>query len=101
MNDKMINIKQIDGRDLKKRVGADRVIKRYHNKHKSGSGNFGYTIRMPDDSVYDITGDYGRDGTIYNLKVDTSYIGYRSLDQKDIDTINRIKRALYDISVGR
>lgn len=94
----MLNINQLNGNTIKKKIGAERVIKQYENKHVDGSGNFGYFIRH-DGTPYSIDGDYGRDGVIYNLRIGKTY-GNAPHTPKEADTIQLIRKALYEISQG-
>lgn len=94
----MLNIDQLNGNLIKKKIGAERVIKQYENKHVDGSGNFGYFIRK-DNTAYSIDGDYGRDGYIYNLRVGKTY-GNAPHTPKESETIQLIRKALFEISQG-
>lgn len=95
----MINIKQLNGNTIKKLVGAQRVMKQYENKHVDGSGNFGYYIRMKDMDSYSVRGDYGTDGSIYNMSVGVTYLNGITSPQQE-KNIELIKKALYTISIG-
>lgn len=61
-----IKIDELKGARLKKDLGLDRAIKRYHNKHVDGSGNFGFTL-IKNGKWYTLDGDYTRDGFVYHL----------------------------------
>lgn len=63
------NIHQLNGRDLKKRLDAKWVRKRYENKHKDGGGNFGYTIKFKNGSTIIFDGDYDPTGNVYYTRV--------------------------------
>jgi len=94
----MINIKQIKGNTIKKLTNAVRVRKTYENKHKDGSGNFGYVVVMKPDEWYRFDGDYGSDGVVYNLNINTYSGIYDS--QKNYNEVELIKNALHRISMG-
>lgn len=96
----MIKINQITGNKIKKLTGAERVRKSYHNKHKRGSGNFGFVVVFPNNDWYRIDGDYGVDGVVYNLRVNT-YGSRDMFNENQTKRIELIKKALYDISVGK
>ena len=70
-------------RELKKRdINIVRVVKRYHNKHKDGSGNFGFTIvtnptgntekdkwgRFKYEKWHSLDGEYNTDEEIFVLR---------------------------------
>lgn len=62
----------LTGKRLKNALGADRVKKRYENKHVDGSGNFGYVVVMPKhDRYYTIDGEYNSDRKITELRIGT------------------------------
>lgn len=63
---------ELKGTKLKKVVNAKRVGKHYHNKNKSG-GNFGITIRMKNDDVYQLNGYYNTDGVVYLMSFGEGY----------------------------
>lgn len=65
---------ELKGVSLKKDLNLDRAIKRYHNKHKDNSGNFGFTlikndIRFKDRLCFDLDGDYNSEKDIYSLSL--------------------------------
>ena len=65
-----LNGKQIKKDLIKKGLHIQRVIKRYHNKHKNGSGNFGFTITaLGNDGEMWLTldGEYDSNEEIYVL----------------------------------
>lgn len=67
-----LNINELTGTKLKKIFKLDNVKRTYHNKHKDGSGNFGYLFilnRPGTDyrNVWDFRGDYDKNGNIYHL----------------------------------
>lgn len=63
-----MNIKELNGRKLKKDLGLKSCLKRWHNKHVDKSGNFGYNLIVGDGKQdYEITGDYNSKGEIYSL----------------------------------
>jgi hypothetical protein len=91
----MINLNQLKGTTLRKIFGATRTAFGYHNKHKDGSGNFGINIiferegmidagcgiKTQDRSIYDITGAYQPDGSLYSLSFGVLYqAGSRGLE---------------------
>ena len=74
---KKVKIEDIKGHRIKKdlqgkEIPINRVIKRYHNKHKDGSGNFGFTIRVKDDNDetwHTMDGEYNSNGEITILEI--------------------------------
>jgi len=86
----MININELRGQKLKKDLGVYKAIKRYHNKHRDGSGNFGFTIRQ-DKRWFTLDGDYNRNGEITCL-----YFGLFSEAGEKI-SINSYQEAIRDM----
>jgi hypothetical protein len=70
----LLHIKQFSGAKLKKDLGVKRVRKIYHNKHKDGSGNFGFVIVVGRYKWFRIDGEYDNHGKIQKLTV--SEYGY-------------------------
>jgi len=69
-------------KDLRKAgIPVSHVIKRYHNKHKDGSGNFGFTVRVGNgwnDLWFTIDGEYNQNGEVTVLEIkDYGYSGDR------------------------
>ena len=63
-----MQIDELKGHKIKKDIEAETVRKEYHNKHKDGSGNFGFSIKYPENNtLYRLDGEYNRDGRIYYL----------------------------------
>jgi hypothetical protein len=65
-----IHISDITGPALKKHLGVRVAVKRYHNKHKDGSGNFGFTL-YKGEQCYDLAGSYDSTGKVYSLQFGT------------------------------
>jgi len=61
-----LTISQLSGLKLKEDIGFSRATKRYHNKHKDGSGNFGFTL-VKDDAWFNLSGDYDSKGNVWSL----------------------------------
>jgi hypothetical protein len=49
-----MNLDALSGCVLRKALNASNVRMTYHNKHKDGSGNFGFTIIFKKDGVKDV-----------------------------------------------
>lgn len=49
----VMNLDVLSGSTLRKALNASRVRMSYHNKHKDGSGNFGFVIVYEHDGVKD------------------------------------------------
>lgn len=49
-----MNLDALSGSILRKALNASNVRMTYHNKHKDGSGNFGFTIIFKKDGVKDV-----------------------------------------------
>ena len=96
----MINLTELNSISLRKATGASRVRMSYHNKHKDNSGNFGITIiferdglvdagcgiKTQDRSMYDISGMYAPDGSIYSLSFGALYqAGSRGLEDMSFE----------------
>lgn len=65
-------IKYDELKQLKKHLGDlfVRVGNQYRNKHKDGSGNFGYFMRtIGEGKVYELNGQYMPDGTIRGMRL--------------------------------
>lgn len=76
-----MNFKELSGNNLKRDLKASSVRKSYENKHKDGSGNFGFVIvfkleglkdigcgmKAPNDRWFQISGDYRPDKECYHL----------------------------------
>ena len=72
---------ELNGVKLRNELSATRALQSYRNKHKDLSGNFGICIvfrhegmvdigcgmKTQNRDVFEIHGDYGTDGTLYNL----------------------------------
>lgn len=63
----MININEINNRQLKKILGLKQAKYRYHNKNKSG-GNFGINFHHPSGNSYELCGRYRNDGTLTDIR---------------------------------
>jgi hypothetical protein len=80
-----INLIELSGNKLKADLKASRVRMSYHNKHKDGSGNFGFVIvyeleglkdigcgmTAPNESWFDLNGDYDNTKRVLNLTFGT------------------------------
>lgn len=64
----MINIKDLRGPKLKKDLVLRSVVKRWHNKNKSG-GNFGINLYPFNEPNYEITGYHDLKGNVTSLRV--------------------------------
>jgi uncharacterized protein with NRDE domain len=99
---KGLNFSALSGPKIKKFSGADRAVKRYHNKHKRGSGNFGFNIVWgtwgePNYINIDLNGDYDPSGEIYNLSVhEYGNRNSREYDEK-IKTVYRALKELVEV----
>lgn len=71
-----MKIQELNGTKLKKDLGLRRVIKRYHNRNKSG-GNFAYNLLMAGEKVgaihFELHGYHDIDGHITSLKLGRLY----------------------------
>jgi hypothetical protein len=80
-----INLSELSGNKLKADLKASRVNKSYHNKHKNGSGNFGFVIvyeleglkdvgcgmKVPNEEWFQLSGDYDSNKKLYHLDFGT------------------------------
>jgi len=62
-----MNIKELKSLIIKKKLSADSVCYRWHNKNNSG-GNFCIKIWGVNGRNYEISGDYDSEGTLMNLR---------------------------------
>lgn len=68
-----MKISEITGSKLKRDLEAKRALKSYHNKHRDGSGNFGFVVVFDDprgltgERWFRIDGDYSSTGEIRSL----------------------------------
>ena len=99
---KMININELKGFNLKKDINLKRVIKRWHNKNKSG-GNFGINLMTGGPKDYELTGYHTINGDIYSLGLGELYqVNTRIIDRdnyKDWDyekLVNLVKKVIHD-----
>lgn len=99
----MISISELTGHRLKKDLGAERCIKRYHNKHVDGSGNFGFTI-VKNRVWFTLDGDYGSDGAAYRLHYSTfGYTGdpFRGFAGASYEEFAKELSSYIDVKVAR
>ena len=61
-----INISEVRGQQIKKALGIDTCVKRYHNRNKSG-GNFGFTL-VKGDRWFDLNGYHDLTGHVKGLR---------------------------------
>jgi hypothetical protein len=60
--------KEINGRKIKKLLPfAESCRQTYHNKHVSGSGNFGFVLTDTNDKWWRFDGAYNNSKTLYRL----------------------------------
>jgi len=62
-----MNIKDLKSIVIKKKLDAERVCFRWHNKNKSG-GNFGINIWNVKGKDYEISGNYNVEGLLCGLR---------------------------------
>jgi hypothetical protein len=77
----VINLNELSGVTLRNALNASRVRMSYHNKHKDGSGNFGFVIvfehegvkdagcgiTVPNETWFQLSGSYNAQKEIYSL----------------------------------
>jgi hypothetical protein len=73
---------------LKRMLGAERVIKSWHNKHVDKTGNFGYVVVQKGKS-FQVVGEHDQEGEIQELKIVT----YGGTDFLEIDKSKTIGEA--------
>jgi len=78
----MINIKELRGTSLKRDLGLERVIKRWHNKNKSG-GNFGINLMTKQRPHYEITGYHDTQGNVTSLSFGELYQAGTTIFRRD------------------
>lgn len=81
-----MNIKELNGRAIKKALGAERVMFRWHNKNKSG-GNFGINILGVNKGDWEISGHYDTEGNILSLRFGKIYQAGMALSNRDFKEI--------------
>ena len=68
-----MKISEITGSKLKRDLGGKRALKSYHNKHRDGSGNFGFVVVFDDpgglagERWFRIDGEYSSTGEVTRL----------------------------------
>lgn len=76
-----MNLNELSGVILRKELRVSRVRQSYHNKHKDGSGNFGYVLVIekgglkdvgcgqtaPNESWFQLSGNYTAQKQLYGL----------------------------------
>lgn len=78
-----MKINELNGRKMKKDiVDCSRCIKRYHNKHVDGSGNFGFTVVVR-DKWFTIDGNYDSEGNVHSLSYGLYAYGTRKTKADD------------------
>lgn len=93
----MLNIIDLRGTTLKKLLGFDRAMKRYHNKNKSG-GNFGFTLikskneKRKKDYWFNLHGIYDTEGNIRSL-------GFSTFDFRKRHDFNEIPESMEDLAL--
>jgi len=78
-----VNIKELNGRTIKKALNAKRVSKRWHNHNNSG-GNFGIDIVPQDGQNMELTGNHNTSDIVTILEFGPQF----SLGQKIITPSN-------------
>lgn len=88
----------LSGTKLKKDLGAVRVSKSYHNKQKSGSGNFGFVMifktdkpKPHDEAWFRLSGVYDSGGKIVSL----GFGRYSSAGSRGIETFTYTELVSY------
>ena len=66
---------ELKGPRIKKSLNLKRISKNYHNKHKSGSGNFGFFMVTQAGDKFDLRGMYDSTGRITSLSFGKAYGG--------------------------
>ena len=90
-----MNIKELNGRSIKKSLNANRVHFQWHNRNNSG-GNFGINIRGLKGADFEISGDYDRQGTIHTLHFGyLCSLGIRMFE----DTFEKLMNSINEIVV--
>lgn len=90
-----MNIKDLNADVLKARfLGYNYITmgrKTYHNKHKNGSGNFGFILRVnnKDLTAIHLDGEYNTSGEITRLRISKNWRMFRDI-QDDIRTIQEL-----------
>jgi hypothetical protein len=77
-------IKDLKSIVIKKKLNAESVCFRWHNKNKSG-GNFGINICGVSDNDYGISGRYNDQGLLINLRFGFIYQRGIHMEVKDIN----------------
>ena len=86
-----MNIKELNGRSMKKHFNCKTSAFRWHNKNTSG-GNFGLEIRELEGKNYEINGYYDANGNIRKLRFGYVYHTYKILSATTFEgLINEIR----------
>ena len=86
----VLRISDLIGKDLAKRLSMQNAVKRYHNKHKDSSGNFGFTIITKTDKWFSLHGMYNSKGKIYHL-------GFSTFDFRKQFSFEEMPKSLEDL----
>ena len=81
-----MNVKELNGRAIKKALGAQRVMFRWHNKNKSG-GNFGINILGVNNGDWEISGHYDTNGNILSLRFGKIYQAGMLVSNRQFDEL--------------
>ena len=95
-----LTIDELKGQRLKKDLGLDAAIKVWHNKHKDGSGNFGFMLRRGARWVR-LAGSYTPSGKIYELSVETAEHAPKPISAKSYTDLLRQLAKLFGVSVAK
>ena len=92
----------LTGPKLKKMLGANRALRRYHNKNKSG-GNFGINIYTEGKGSFEINGRYNPNGEIISIDIGRLWgtpTRYRVLGVSKEEVIGLIKQKYQQVISG-
>jgi len=81
-----IHYSELKGSKIKKALNADFATKRYHNKHKDGSGSIGFTIGKG-DKTYNLTASYDKNGYLYDISFGVYPDVGKPIDSKTYDDL--------------
>lgn len=81
-----MNIKELNGKSIKKALACKSASYRWHNKNKSG-GNFGINLLGVNSKDLEITGQYDLTGQVYGLRIGLIYWSRMSVKPTDFNEL--------------
>jgi len=93
-----LTLNELKGQKLKRDLKLDSAIKSWHNKHKDGSGTFGFMLTKGTKWVR-LAGSYTPTGKVYNLTIETAQHAPKSISAKSYEGLIGQLGKLFGVSV--